>query len=286
MNEMIKKGSRLNCPNFKINSPFPLIGLFFILFFIPAHILAQPIFIYRPQEEKITLLETGRLDPRGEFFASLLLPANFPSFNDLSGPEDRWNFGFQNYLDLTKSTSLLAQLITHDDGHNRTKFDWHFSLRQFIGRNFLLIIGHDSNHDSDHVSFLQGKPYYLNRNYFGFGLSFSSGQVLLEPFIWFFHHTNQRAYLDFSGEKLKQEYGARLGVALTPEAILSFQAIFQSDVLLARGQSLLLDVVLRLKVARWLELSLGGGFWKDIAMSRLGNQQSFHKIIWGIAVPF
>lgn len=270
---------------FYIKSIISLGVLIFILL-LPGILTAQPLFIYRPQQQIKPLWETGRLDPRGEFFACLLFPANFPSFNDLSGSEDRWNLGFQNFLDLTSSTCLLAQLITHDDGHNRTKFDWHFSLRQEIGRYFFLLVGHDSNHDSDHQSFLNGRPYYLNRNYVGFGLIFASDLILFEPFTWFFHHTNQRSHLDFSGEKLKQEYGLRLGISLTRELTLSFQAIFQTDVLFARGQSLLTDFILRLQLARWLEISGGAGFWKDISISRLSNQQSFYKIIWGMAIPF
>jgi len=261
------------------------IGIIIFNFF-PAPLSGQPLFIYRPAQEKQPLLSSGRLDPRGELFALLLLPSNFPSFNDFNGSEDRWNLGFQLYLDLTPSTEFLSQLITHDDGHNRTKFDWHFSLRQQIDRYLVLIVGHDSNHDSDHQSFVNGKPFYLNRNYLGFGLCFSFKQFYFEPFTWFFHHTNQRFYLDFSGEKLKQEYGARLGFLLSPEASLSFQAIFQSDVAFARGQMALIDFFMRLRLLSWLELSLGGSFWRDLKESRFGRRQSFYKFSWGIAIPF
>ncbi len=270
---------------FYINS-IGSIGIILFIFLLPDILTAQPLFIFRPRQPIKPLWETSRLTLRGEFFASLLLPSNFPSFNDLTGNEDRWNFGFQNFLDLTASTHLLAQLVTHDDGQNRTKFDWHFSLRQEIGRHFFLLAGHDSNHDSDHQSIFNGRPYYLNRNYIGFGLIFASSHLLFEPFTWFFHHTNQRSHLDFSGEKLEQEYGFRLGISLTPELTLSFQAIFQSDVILARGQSLLADLILRLQLARWLEISGGASFWRDISASRLGNQESFYKIIWGMAIPF
>ncbi len=190
------------------------------------------------------------------------------------------------YLDLTPKTEILAQLVTHDDGYNRTKFDWHFSLRQEIGRYLVLIIGHDSNHDSDHQSYINGKPFYLNRNYLGFGVGLATEKFYFEPFTWFFHHTNQRTYLDFSGEKIKQEYGLRLALLLSPEVTLNGQAILQSDVAFARSQTALVDLILRIKLLSWLELSLGGGLWQDLKESRLGQRQSFHKITWGLAIPF
>lgn len=253
---------------------------------VPLGALSQPLFIYRPTKDKSSLLDSGLINPRGEIFALLLMPSSFPSFNDLSGQEDRWNFGFQMYLDLTPSTEVLAQLVTHDDGYNRTKFDWHFSLRQEIGRHLVIIIGHDSNHDSDHQSYINGKPFYLNRNYLGFGLCLAIEKFYFEPFTWFFHHTNQRTHLDLSGEKIKQEYGLRLGLLLSPGVTISCQTIFQSDVVFARGQTALVDLILRIKLLSWLELSLGGGLWQDLKESRLGQRQSFHKITWGIAIPF
>lgn len=253
---------------------------------MPLPASGQPLFIYRPIEQKTSLLDSGLINPRGEIFVLLLMPSSFPSFNDLSGREDRWNFGFQMYLDLTPSTELLAQLVTHDDGHNRTKFDWHFSLRQKIDQSFVLIVGHDSNHDSDHLSYIQGKPFYLNRNYLGFGLCLATKKIYFEPFTWFFHHTNQRSQLDSSGEKLKQEYGFRLGLVFSPEVTLSCQTIFQSDVVFARGQTVLVDFIIRIKFLSWLEFSLGGGLWQDLKESRLGQRQSFHKMTWGVAIPF
>ncbi|MCX7974522.1 MAG: hypothetical protein N3B16_08480 [Candidatus Aminicenantes bacterium] len=255
-------------------------------FLVPLQVNAQPMFIYRPEVKKVSLLETGQVKPRGELFASLLLPSNFPSFNDFSGEPDRWNFGFQIYLDLTFSSELLAQLVTHDDGHNRTKFDWHFSFRQHLGPYLVLIAGHDSNHDSDHLSYLNGKPFYLNRNYLGFSLCFRTKNVYFEPFTWFFHHTNQRSYLDLSGEKLKQEYGFRLGFSLSSEVILSWQTIFQTDVLFSKGQMVLVDLILRVSFLSWLELACGGSFWNDLKVSRFGHRQTFYKIMWGVAIPF
>lgn len=280
-----KKRGNIKKEILKFSISIFLIGII-IFFLIPLRVLSQPLFIYRPTKEKVSLLDSGLLNPRGEIFALLLMPSNFPSFNDLSGREDRWNFGFQMYLDLTPSTEILAQLVTHDDGYNRTKFDWHFSLRQKIDRHIVLIVGHDSNHDSDHLSFINGKPFYLNRNYLGFGLCLATKKIYFEPFIWFFHHTNQRLHLDLSGEKLKQEYGLRLALLLSPELTLSCQTIFQSDVAFARGQTALADFILRIKLLSWLELSLGGGLWQDLEESRLGQRQTFHKIAWGIALPF
>ncbi len=69
----------------------------------------------------------------------------------MSGSLDRWNFGFQNIVHFTPTTRFISQLVTHDDGDQRTKFDWHFSLRQTVFENLVFIIGHDSNHDSDHT---------------------------------------------------------------------------------------------------------------------------------------
>ncbi len=274
----------------RLNLIRPLNFIKLILFIgiigIPGLLRGQPIFIFRPQAESLPLTTHGQIRVRGELFGYLLFPSNFPSFNDLSGSADRWNFGFQNIIDLTPTTSLLAQLNVHDNSTNRTKFDWHFSLRQNLGPHIVLILGHDSNHDSDHVSQLNGKDYYLNRNYLGFGLNFASSKFLFEPFFWLMHHTNQRSHLDFSGERLRQEFGFRLGLALTPQAILSCQVIFQSDTLLARGQSLLADLIFRLRVARWLELSAGGNLWQDMGLSRLGNQKSFYKVMWGLVIPF
>ena len=75
--------------------------------------------------------------PRRASSANRLSPSTFPSYNDLSGPVDRWNFGFQNYFPITTTTTLMAQLVTHDDGRQRTKFDWHFHLRQVIVDNLV-----------------------------------------------------------------------------------------------------------------------------------------------------
>jgi hypothetical protein len=67
---------------------------------------------------------------------------------------------------------------------------------------------------------------------------------------------------------------------------LSLQFIGQSEVFFSLGQAFLVDLLLRVKLSDYLELSLGASVWKDLQESRLGNNQKFHKIIWGVAVPF
>jgi hypothetical protein len=247
---------------------------------------AQEIFIYRPDLEKKLLDSKNRISLHGEYFANLLYPGTFPSFNDLTGPEDRWTFGFKNILFLTSGTTFVAQLVTHDDGGMRTKFDWHFSLQQRIHKNAALIFGHDSNHDSDYESIINGKTYYLNRNYVGLGLPIEHNSFFIEPFTWFFHHSNQKNHLDMSGEKLKQEYGIRIGYWYQPSVTFNFQAIAQTDKLFSQGQSLLADLIIRIRLVNFLELSLGARIWMDIKESRLSNKKKYYQIMWGIAVPF
>ena len=135
-----------------------------ILLWLPSVLPGYEIFIFRRFDLRENLLEKKKISMHGEFFGQLLAPSTFPSYNDLSGEEDRWNFGFHNYLLITPTTALHAQLITHDDNRERTKFDWHFSLRQEVVRNLVLDIGHDSDHDSDHTSRRLGRLYYTNRN--------------------------------------------------------------------------------------------------------------------------
>lgn len=257
-----------------------------IAFFLPSALSGYEIFIYRRYEQKYPLSVEKRVFVHGELFGQLQTPSSFPSYNDLSGREDRWTFGFRNTVFLTPTTSFNAQLIAHDDGDERTKFDWHFSLRQDLTKNIVLIIGHDSDHDSDHTSYVKGKPYYTNRNYIGFGLPFGSKNFVIEPFTWLFHHTNERAYLDLSGSKLKQEYGVRIGALFGEYVGLSFQLIAQSDTLFYRGQMWLADLVFRFRLAQWFELAVGASVWKDLEASPEGNKRSFSKFIWGIAIPF
>jgi hypothetical protein len=247
---------------------------------------AYEIFIYRIYKAKHPFFPEKRFYVHGEFFGQLQAPSTFPSYNDLSGGPDRWTFGFRDTIFLTRTTRFDAQLVTHDDGGRRTKFDWHFSVHQDVLKNFVLIIGHDSDHDSDHTSYLGGKPYYTNRNYIGLAVPFGNERLLVEPFTRFFHHTNQRTFLDLSGSKLKQEYGVRIGAIPAENVTVSFQWIVQSDTLFYKGQAWLADLVLRFRPASWLELAAGASLWKDTQTSPLDNKQSFSKLIWGVAIPF
>jgi len=256
-----------------------------LLLLIGNRLDGYELFIFRRFDSKDSLTSAGKVIIRGDLFGQIQAPTTFPSFNDLSGEDDRWNFGFHNYWLITPGTVLHVQLVTHDDGRNRTKFDWHFTLRQDLLRNLALFAGHDSDHDSDHLSFLGGKPFYNNRNYIGLALPFQGRDFVVEPFIRFFHHTNQKAHLDLSGEKLEQEIGLRLG-AISSYAALSLQVILQSSRTFHPGEAALVDLILRLQVAPWLEFAMGGSFWGDRLTSPIGNKQSFYKLIWGIAIPF
>ncbi|MFC2157477.1 hypothetical protein ACFLT9_06535 [Acidobacteriota bacterium] len=270
--------------NSKITKYISALILFFL--FTSTQIQAYPIFIYRPHLNKMALSNNGRITLHGEIFGFLQYPSTFPSYNDFSGEIDRWTFGFQNIIYFTDSTVLLAQLVTHDDGSKRTKFDWHFSLRQQVFENLVLIAGHDSNHDSENQSYLNGKSFYLNRNYIGFGIPFSIGQVYIEPFTWIMHTTNQPGHLDYSGEILKQEYGVRVGFWIQDQVGVHFQMLNQMEDLFSVGQSFLADLIIRVKVAEFLELSLGARMWKDYTESRLGQKLTYYKLLWGVVIPF
>lgn len=244
------------------------------------------IFVYRPYQAKKPLFPNNKLTVHGEFYGQLQLPSNFPSYNDLSGKDDRWTFGFRNRIFITENSSFFAQLVTHDDGSKRTKFDWHFSLRWNPLENLVFILGHDSNHDSDYQSVVDGLAYYLNRNYVGIGLPIQWGDFYIEPFTWILYHTNHVGHLDLSGEKLLQEYGIRIGVWIKERVGISCQIIGQSESFFSLGQSFLGDLIIRIKIFENLELSLGGSIWKDIQESSLGNKLTFTKLHWGIAIPF
>jgi len=271
----------------KLLAPYSLSLLIFCLFLSQSS-YAQEIFIYRPNKDKKPLFREKKLYIHGELFAHLQFPSTFPSYNDLSGPEDRFNFGFQNLIFFTDNISLLGQLVTHDDGHKRTKFDWHFSSRFVLLKNLVVIVGHDSNHDSDYQSLdsEKKKPFFTNRNYVGVGFPFEAKNFYIELFTWFLHHTNQRGHLDLSGNKLKQEFGIRIGLLPVERVSLNLQMFFQTEDLFSLGQAYWGDLILRIRLLEWIELSLGGTLWKDIVRSQLGNQQEFHKFIWGIAIPF
>jgi hypothetical protein len=259
-----------------------LAGLLFLPTVLPGHEL----FIYRRYDPKDNLLAQKRIIMHGELFGQLLYPSSYPSYNDLSGEEDRWNFGFHDHFLITPGTAFHAQLVTHDKDGERTKFDWHFSLRQRLAAFLALDVGHDSDHDSDHTSYLNGKPYYTNRNYIGIHLDWARESFLIEPFLRFFHSTNQRAYLDLSGERLSQEYGLRVGVSFGKTGSLSLQVLGQSGAIFGRIETGLAELTLRFRLDDWLEATVGGGIWADARTSPLGNKQTFHKLAWGIAIPF
>jgi hypothetical protein len=255
-------------------------------FLLSARLSGYELFIFRRLDRSENLAARHRLSLRGELFGQAQLPSNFPSYNDLSGPPDRWSYGFQNDLLLTPTTQLRTQLVAHDLGGERTKFDWHFSLAQELGRHLRLALGHDSDHDSDHVSVLRGRPFYTNRNYVEVGFPFSGPAHLVEPFVRFFHHTNQPVHLDLSGEKLRLEYGLRFGAVLNAFTSLSVQVIGQSSRVFDWGETWLADLFFRFELAPWLEAIVGGSLWADRETSPRGNKKSFHKLIWGIAFPF
>jgi len=256
-----------------------------LLGFAP-HVLGSEIFIYRRFDPKENLLEGGKAVVHGELFGQLLAPSDFPSYNDLSGKADRWNFGFHNYFPISPTTILHAQLITHDDNGKRTKFDWHFSLHQLLVHGLGLEIGHDSDHDSDYASTLLGKSYYTNRNYIGIFIPWPGEAFHIEPFLRLFHHSNERVHLDLSGGRIKQELGLRAGAAIGEKVVFSLQIVARSSQRLGRNEAWLGDLILRVRLSRWLEASVGGSVWSDVMASPQGNKQTFHKLIWGIAIPF
>ncbi len=247
---------------------------------------ATEIFIHRPPEPGRSITETGRVHLRGEIFGWLCAPSNLPGFNDATGPADRWNFGFQDRVAVTPSTDLLLQLLTHDDGGRRTKFDWHFDLHQRLLPHLSLILGHDSDHDSDHASVHRGRPYYANRNYIGVGFPIEAGGLYLEPFTWFFHNTNVDSWLDMSGRHLVQEFGLRAAVRLDPAVSLHLQGYGQCDAAFGPARTWVVEGFARAALAGWLQLSAGASFWMDATVSPAGRRLNYHKITWGIVIPF
>jgi hypothetical protein len=256
-------------------------------FLVPDSVYSYVLFIYRPYLEKKPVSREKKITLHGEFFGQLQLPSTFPSYNDLSGLTDRWNYGFRNIVFITENTVFLAQLVTHDDNHSRTKFDWHFSLRQSLSKNFVLIIGHDSNHDSDHKSVVDQSRFYVNRNYIGFGLPCKKGDFYIEPFLWYLlKNTKQRGYLDLSGNAPRYEYGLRIARWFEDRVGIHFQIMNQTEKVFSRRQTYIADLIIRVKLLNWFELSAGGGIWKDTKTSPWGNKQKFYKLIWGVAIPF
>jgi hypothetical protein len=66
---------------------------------LASRLAGYELFIYRQFDKKEAASRTGRLTMRGEVFGQLQSPSSYPSYNDLSGPVDRWTYGFQdNFL--------------------------------------------------------------------------------------------------------------------------------------------------------------------------------------------
>jgi len=273
--------------NFKKRISIVFFFSIFSCFLVPDSLYSYLLFIYRPYFEKKPVSRERKITLHGEFFGYLQLPSTFPSYNDLSGMTDRWNYGFRNIIYLTENTVFLAQLLTHDDNHSRTKFDWHFSLRQSLLEGIVLIICHDSNHDSDHMSEVNQSRFYVNRNYIGLGLPSKKGDFYIEPFFWYLlKNTKQKGYLDLSGDSPRYEYGLRVGRWIDDRVGIHFQIFYQKEKFFSRGQTYIADLIIRIRLLNWLELSAGGGIWKDIKTSPLGNKQKFYKLTWGVAIPF
>jgi hypothetical protein len=112
------------------------------------------------------------------------------------------------------------------------------------------------------------------------------GDFYFEPFTWLLFHTNQIGHLDLSGNEVLQEYGIRIGGRPHERIGLSLQIVAQSEAFFSIGQTFMADLIIRVKLLDYLELSFGGSIWKDIQESRLGNKQTFFKLHWGIAIPF
>ncbi len=261
--------------------------MLFSCFLFPGSAYSYVLFIYRPYFEKKPVSQENKITLHGEFFGHLQLPSTFPSYNDLSGTADRWNYGFRNTIFITENTVFLAQLVTHDDNRSRTKFDWHFSLRQFLSERIVLIIGHDSNHDSDHRSEVNQSRFYVNRNYIGLGFPSKKKDLYIEPFFWYLlKNTRQKGYLDLSGDTPRYEYGLRVAKWFKGQVGIHFQIFYQAEKLFSRRQTHIADLIVRIKLLDWLELSAGGGIWKDIKTSPLGNKLKFYKLTWGVAIPF
>jgi hypothetical protein len=92
--------------------------------------------------------------------------------------------------------------------------------------------------------------------------------------------------LDLSGERLRQEYGLRASLWADEGLSVHLQTCFQTAAAFSLGQAFSGEIILRLKLVPWLELSLGGSLWADLEKTALGAKQSFYKLVWGIAVPF
>ncbi len=89
-----------------------------------------------------------------------------------------------------------------------------------------------------------------------------------------------------SGENVKQEYGIRMGYWFENGLSLHGQILAQTDKMLAAGNTYMATVFMRIRIIKFLELSLGASLWKDTRESLLGNKDKFYKLMWGIVIPF
>jgi len=89
-----------------------------------------------------------------------------------------------------------------------------------------------------------------------------------------------------SGEKVKQEFGIRLGYWFENGVGIHGQIFAQTDNLLAAAQTYRATLFIHIRIFESLEISLGSSIWKDIRESNLGHKDMFYKFMWGIVVPF
>jgi hypothetical protein len=250
---------------------------------LPSVLSGYEVFIYRRFDPRENLFDQKRITLHGELFGQLLSPSTFPSYNDLSGEEDRWNFGFHNYLLISPSTVLHTQLLTHDMGGERTKFDWHFSVRQQLIRSLASIWGMIRPRFGPHQH-LRGRPYYSTAITSG-SMCLEAGSLLSSTL-----HPILPSHEPDSILTLGRETPSELRPAgrHVPRGVVgfSFQLLPSPAVPSAGSEVWLGDLILRARLAGWLETTLGGGVWSDLIRSPLGNKQTFYKLIWGIAIPF
>jgi len=94
------------------------------------------------------------------------------------------------------------------------------------------------------------------------------------------------SYNDLTGGKVEQEYGLRAGAQLGKSVTASLQVIAQFDTVFNIEQTLIADLIFRLRLTEWLQLAAGTSIWTDLVTSPLGMKQSYSKLIWGMAILF
>jgi len=78
-----------------------LLGCLAAGLWLPAVLSGYEVFIYRRFDARENLFDQKKITLHGELFGQLLSPSTFPSYNDLSGPTDRWTYGFQDHVLIT-----------------------------------------------------------------------------------------------------------------------------------------------------------------------------------------